>query len=102
MYVPIRESGERNVFFATSGAFPGRGDGGAAKGVGLVEGVSVARGVDGRVGGGVYSVGYDGMGAGDGVVGLLEGYRREGMVERVWEHAVGEFERITGSFGSKG
>ena len=93
--VPLPESGERNVFLATSGKFPARD--GDRKGVSLVEGVNVAKGVDGAFGSGVYSVDYDGTEAGDAVVALLEGYRKEGMVETVWEHAVGEFERITGS-----
>lgn len=93
--VPVQESGERNVFLATSAAFPGRDDGGERDRIGLVEGLSVAKGVDGKPGSGVYSLDYDGAEAGQGVMDLLEGYRKEGMVERVWEHAQAEFERIT-------
>lgn len=92
--VPVQESGERNVFLATSGAFPGR-DGGERDGIELVEGLSVAKGVDGKPGSGVYSLDYDGAEAGQSIMNLLEGYRKEGMVERVWEHAQAEFERIT-------
>lgn len=91
--VPVRESGERNVFLATSGAFPGR-NGGERDGIELVEGLSVAKGVDGKPGSGVYSLDYDGAEAGQSIMDLLEGYRKEGMVERVWEHAQAEFERI--------
>lgn len=86
---------ERNVFHATSGAFPGRDDGGERDGIDLAEGLSVAKGVDGKPGSGVYSLDYDGTEAGQDVVDLLEGYRKEGMIERVWDHAQAEFERIT-------
>jgi len=84
--VPLKECGERHLWLATSGRFPGRGE---------AEGKDGARGSDGVVGSGVYSVGWDGESAGDKVVELLAKYREEGMVERVWEHAEGEFKRIT-------
>lgn len=93
LLVPIQESGERNVFLSTSAAFPAT-DGGE-DGVGLVDGVDVAKGTDGTVGSGVYSLDYDGTEAGQSVTDLLAKYREEGMVERVWEHAQAEFERIT-------
>jgi len=60
-----------------------------------VESLSVAKGVDGKPGSGVYSLDYDGSEAGQSVMDLLGGYRKEGIVDRVWEHAQAEFERIT-------
>ena len=62
-----------------------------------MEGVSVARGTDGKVGSGTYSVDYDVTEAGKRVIDLLEKYRTEGMVEIVWKHLQAEMERITGS-----
>lgn len=94
--VPIGESGERNVFFATSEAYSGR-EGSRKNGAELGDGVDFARSVDGNTGGGVYSIDYDGTEAGQSIVDLLEQYRKEGMVETVWEHTQEEFERITGS-----
>lgn len=90
--VPIQESGERNVFLSTSAAFPAAEEGN--DGIRVVDGVHVAKGTDGTVGSGVYSLDYDGTEAGQSVMDLLGEYREERMVERVWEHAQAEFERI--------
>lgn len=94
LFVPIEESGERNLFFATSGAYPAR-EGNGKSGVQVVEGVDIARCVDGNTGSGVYSMDYDGTEAGQKIVDLLKQYREEGMVQRVWEHAQEVFGRIT-------
>ena len=92
--MPIEESGERNVFFATSGAYPAR-EGNGRNGVQLGEGVDIARSVGSGTGKGVYSIDYDGTEAGQSIMDLLEQYRKEGMVQRVWEHMQEEFGRIT-------
>ena len=99
IYIPIRESGERHLFFATSAKYPPRvrldaavGD---SAGVPLSEGVEVATGTDGKVGSGVYSIHWSGEHAGPKVVKLLAGLREEGMAENVWQHTIGEFDRIT-------
>lgn len=95
LLVSIQESGERNAFFSTSGAFPARnedGDGKDGVGVDMVEGLGVARGMAGNVGGGAYSVDYDGTEAGQSVMDLLENYRHEDIIERVWEHAQAKFD----------
>lgn len=94
LFVPIEESGERNVFFATSGAYPAR-EGNGRNGVQLGEGVDIARSVGSDTGSGVYSIDYDGTEAGQSIMDLLEQYRKEGMVQRVWEHMQEEFRRIT-------
>lgn len=92
--MPIEESGERNVFFATSGAYPAR-EGNGRNGLQLGEELDIARSVDGDTGSGVYSIDYDGTEAGQSIMDLLEQYRKEGMVQRVWEHAQEVFRRIT-------
>lgn len=94
--VPLEECGERHLYLATSGRFPARVKGGdVGNGVNLGEGVDVARGTDGEVGSGVYSVGWDGESASIKVQGLLAGLRDKGMVGEIWRHAEGEFKRIT-------
>ncbi|OQE29102.1 hypothetical protein PENFLA_c004G01194 [Penicillium flavigenum] len=101
IYIPIRESGERHLFFATSAKYPPRIRLDAAMedsaGVPLSEGVEVASGMDGKVGSGVYSIHWSGEHAGPKVVKLLAGLREEGMAQKVWQHTIGEFDRITGS-----
>lgn len=89
--VPIEECGERHVFLATSAKYAARE--GKADGVVVGEGVERGKATEG-VEGGVYSVDWDGEGPGDRVMGLLEGLRKKGVREVVWEHTSGEFERI--------
>ncbi|RAK78863.1 NAD(P)-binding protein [Aspergillus fijiensis CBS 313.89] len=99
VYIPAVESGERHVFLATSGRFRARegefngqnGEGGV-----IVGGMEVARGTDGRVGSGVYSVNWDGEVAGERVGEVLEGLRRDGMKEVVWRVLESVFVRVTG------
>ncbi|KAJ6188547.1 hypothetical protein N7519_003455 [Penicillium mononematosum] len=101
IYIPIRESGERHLFFATSAKYPPRVRLDAAvedsAGIPLSEGVEVATGTDGKVGSGVYSIHWSGEHAAPKVVKLLAGLREEGMAQKVWQHTIGEFDRITGS-----
>lgn len=94
--IPTQESGERHVFLATSARYPAGTDGDVASGVPFMGGVAVARGTDGKSGSGVYSVGSDGESAGPKVEELLAKFRREGLVEKVWNHTEEEFRRITG------
>ncbi|KAJ5196186.1 hypothetical protein N7449_006665 [Penicillium cf. viridicatum] len=101
IYIPIRESGERHLFFATSAKYPPRARSDAtveaSSGVPLSEGVEVASGTDGKVGSGVYSIHWKGEHAGPKVIELLAGLREQGMAQEVWKHTVGEFDRIVGS-----
>ncbi|KAJ5136498.1 hypothetical protein N7448_005052 [Penicillium atrosanguineum] len=92
LYIPIKESGERHLFFATSDKYPPRtGDlAGVPSG-----GVSVADGIDGKSGSGVYSIHWDGESVAK-VVELLRGMREKGMAQQVWDHTQGEFKRIFG------
>lgn len=94
LYIPIRESGERHLFFATSAKYPPRS--GDKAGVPVSGGISVADGTNGEPGSGVYSIHWDGESAGPKVVGLLRGMRQAGMTQQVWDHTEGEFKRIFG------
>ncbi|KAK3356753.1 hypothetical protein B0T25DRAFT_497447 [Lasiosphaeria hispida] len=91
---PVDEAGERHLFLATSARFPGTG---TVAGVPLPQGVTVARGADGKSGSGVYSVSNDAEGASSKVEKLLGSLREEGMVRHVWSHVEEEFVRVTGA-----
>jgi hypothetical protein len=91
--VPVEESGERHLWQCTSPVFVSKEDG---KKGGVKE---VAMGTEGP-GSGVYSIDWDGETAGAKTIELVNNYRKEGMVERVWKHVQGEFERIAESNSS--
>ncbi|KAH6641035.1 hypothetical protein F5144DRAFT_505963 [Chaetomium tenue] len=92
---PFDEAGERQLFFATSGRFPGGGDGSAA-GVPVPEGVKVAQGTDGNLASGVYSITNHAETAPVKVDQLLEKFRKDGTAQKVWAQVQKEFIRITG------
>ncbi|KAI9878068.1 MAG: hypothetical protein M1830_002017, partial [Pleopsidium flavum] len=95
-YMPTVEAGERHVFLGTSAKYPAGRSEDTASGVPLADGVSVARGTTSKVGTGVYSVDAQGESADAQVEKLLAQFRKEGLVEKVWKHIMGEFMRITG------
>lgn len=95
MAMSNRECGERQTFLATSAKFPS--EDGTASGVPLAGGITVARGTNGQNGSGVYSVDFEAKSAGPKVEALLAKFRQEGLVDKLWEHTMREFERITGS-----
>lgn len=97
LFIPNVESGERHLFFATSAKYPPRASVDTAAAVPLVDGVDVAQGTDGKVGSGVYSIHWNGEQAGPKSVATLAGLRKQGMAQKIWEHTIGEFKRITGS-----
>lgn len=88
LFVPKDESGERNLWLATSARFPG---GAAGKNV-----TEVAIGTDGVAGSGVYVVDEKGESGGDAVVKVLQKLREEKKGEWVFEEVKKEFMRITG------
>ena len=45
----------------------------------------------------MYSVDLQGESSGAKISEMLAGFRKEGLVERYWEHTEGEFRRITGA-----
>ncbi|KAJ9141734.1 NAD(P)-binding protein [Pleurostoma richardsiae] len=95
--MPLKECGERHTFLCTSSKYPPREDDASASGLPLAGSVRVARGIDGKVGSGVYSVDDEGEISDSAVEELLAGYRQKGMVEKLWKHTEEEFLRITGS-----
>jgi hypothetical protein len=95
--ITAEESGERHVYLLTSPRYPAAegGNGTASLGNASTESEFV-RGIDGKLGSGVYTVGFDGESAPAETLEFLAELRREGMIERVWKHTEDEFVRITG------
>lgn len=98
-HTPIVEVGERHSFYCTSARFPPReaADDPGAAGTELPDGVSVAKGVDGSVGGGVYSVDTYGESADAKVEELLANYRKDGTADKLWKYTESEWQRVTGT-----
>ncbi|KAI0435014.1 hypothetical protein F5Y09DRAFT_158509 [Xylaria sp. FL1042] len=98
LYIPIEETGERQAYFATSSRFPPADDKRRdADGVALGGGIEVAVGIDGKVGGGVYSIDYEAEGTIQRVQELIRGYIKDNTVDMVWKHTEEEYMRITGT-----
>ncbi|KAK8022575.1 hypothetical protein PG993_013342 [Apiospora rasikravindrae] len=96
LQIPLDETGERQLYFATSARFPpGRSE--DADGIMLGQGVGTATGADGALGGGVYSIDYEGEGTGGNVRGVLDALVKDGTADRLSEHTGEDFRRITGS-----
>ncbi|KAH6665106.1 hypothetical protein B0J14DRAFT_620890 [Halenospora varia] len=95
--VPIDESGERHLYLATSARFPTSN--GASDGNGVETKIGTCKGTTGEDGSGVYSVGQDCEAASPARMKLLAGLRRKGMMEEVWAHVQGEFDRIARKTG---
>lgn len=93
------EVGQRHLFYCTSAKYPPQQSGkeGNNTGVPLRYGVSVSKGVDGKVGSGVYSIDGDGESISPNIETLLAKYREEGVVDRIWEYTESEFKRVTGT-----
>lgn len=84
VHIPLVEAGNRHVFLCTSARFS-TGPEDLTAGVPLVDGLALARGTDGQIGSGVYSIDANGESARPKVERLLAELRSQGMVERVWE-----------------
>jgi hypothetical protein len=93
VFIPLEETGERQIYLATSEKFGAKE--GNANGVGRGK-IEVAKGSDEVVGSGVYSVNYDGEKRTDASIAALRKLRKDGAREKVWEHMMGEFDRIAG------
>ncbi|KAF5694558.1 hypothetical protein FGLOB1_14186 [Fusarium globosum] len=90
-WLPKEECGERHAWLCLTGRYPDK----EGSENGIKEG-EVAVGTDGNKGSGVYSVDWDGESASVEVVKLLDGFKEEGLVEKVWKDQEKEFIRITG------
>ncbi len=93
------ESGERHLFLATSARYaPSQGDAGAAGVPVPASGsgdVTVAKGSDGKVGSGVYTVDERCESGGPLVDEILSKMREDGTAQSVWEHIEADILRIT-------
>ena len=93
--VSLQESGQRQLFHATSARYPAA----AVRdlpigGLALPNEVEVASGADGNKGSGCYLLDWDGEAVGDQK--LLEEYRKKEMGKRIWEHTQEVFDRVLG------
>lgn len=86
--VSVEETGERQLFIATSGLFAPREGVPGAK---IPKGSEIVKGADGVNGSGGYIVNWDGE-----VVGkpIVKKYIEEGLGETVWEHTMRTFEEV--------
>ncbi|KAK0272011.1 hypothetical protein LTS16_001979 [Friedmanniomyces endolithicus] len=80
--IPLEQAGDRHLSLCTSARYS-VGPEDEAAGVPLTDGLALARGSDGRVGSGVYSIDAYGESASAKVERLLANFRTEGVVERV-------------------
>lgn len=88
------ECAERHVFLATSAGYPPRD--GNASGVVVYENGQVARGSDGEVGSGMYTLDQKCDSSPARVRNLLREFRKNGVKDKVWEYIKADFLRITG------
>lgn len=82
VHIPPEEAGDRHVFFCTSARFSNGSEDDTA-GVLLADDLALARGIDGQIGSGVYSIDHNGESAGPKVERLLAQMRSQGLVELV-------------------
>jgi hypothetical protein len=94
VHIPFVDAGERHVFLATSAKYPAHKKG--TDGVQLVDGIGQAKGTDGVLGSGVYSIDMLGEPSKEAVFSTLSNYRADGTVDWVWKKIEEEFVRITG------
>lgn len=80
-------------FFATSARFKAKE--GIENAVPLGDGIMAARGIDGIQGSGVYSSDQMNESADAAVEQLLEKYKSEGMMDKLWAIFEEEYERIS-------
>ncbi|KAI4765022.1 hypothetical protein E4T52_00151 [Aureobasidium sp. EXF-3400] len=93
-YMPADEAGDRHVFLATSARYAvGSSNSAAGVPVFVVDGLSLARGTDGRPGSGVYSIDASGESASPKVEAALASLRSRGMVEKVMDTINADTER---------
>lgn len=87
------ECGERQLFYATSAKYAASPGGG----VPLESGLMVAKGTDGKMGSGMYSIDVKGGSAPATVEKLLAGFGVDGTAKQVWESISSDLVRITGT-----
>jgi hypothetical protein len=93
--VGAEETGARQLFLATSGAYPPAkpaAGSAIAAGTPVPKGLAVVRGMDGKVGSGGYTLNYDGETSGK--KSILDEYHSKGVGKIVWEHTMGMFDKV--------
>ncbi|KAL5363830.1 hypothetical protein BJX96DRAFT_167804 [Aspergillus floccosus] len=91
-----QESGERNLFIATSAAYPPAGPSDPSKiGVPLPDGVQTSIASNGKLGGGSYILNYDGANATNKKI--MNEYRQKDFARKVWEHTETTFKKVLGT-----
>lgn len=95
VYIPLEESGQRHLYLCTSARYPAKADD-KSSAVPLDKELLIAKGTDGLIGTGVYTVDERCESADEKVDTLLAKLRKEGMTEKVWQDSESEFVRITG------
>lgn len=95
-FLPPETCGALQLYCATSARFPPASGGGAADGVPLSKGVTVAKGTDGRLGSGSYSVPVGGDDMSEQVEAVIAKAKAKGAEESVWAHVAGEIKQHTG------
>ncbi|KAF2716718.1 hypothetical protein K431DRAFT_256998 [Polychaeton citri CBS 116435] len=84
VHIPLEEAGNRHLFLCTSARYS-VGPNDMTGGVPLLEHLTLARGTDGQVGSGVYSIDANGESASPTVEKLLAQLRDKGMVDRIMD-----------------
>ncbi|OGM51077.1 short-chain dehydrogenase/reductase [Aspergillus bombycis] len=90
MSISEKESGERNVFIATSTAYSPATDAGKSS----ADGVGVAVASTGKLGGGSYLLNYDGQDVTNQT--LMRKYREREYPTKLWDHTLDIFQRVLG------
>jgi hypothetical protein len=91
------ECGERQLFAATSARYKAKSDHVSAS-FNRSEGpLSLAKGIDGQDGSGVYSIGVKSESSPPKIERLLEDLKLSGVAEKVWEYVLSDFRVTTGS-----
>jgi hypothetical protein len=97
LFNPIDETGQRQLFIATSGLYPPADStqitpNTFSTGIPISKGSTVSVGSNGKVGSGAYLVNWDGNITGN--QSLLSQYREQGFGKTVWDHTNGIFARV--------
>ena len=93
--ISVEECGERNLFHATNGMYPGtqNPDTGTSRSTPVPDGCHVARGINGMDGSGVYNVDWNGE-----IIKRCESvfreWREKGMDKTIWNHTMEVFNAV--------
>ena len=91
------ECAERHVFMATSARYAPREGGSSVAGVPVEGDLAVARGSNGKVGSGMYTLDVKCESSPAKVEQLLDTFRNDGTADKVWAHIKGDIIKVTGT-----